>query len=375
MQMRSGVGMWENAVCNSSHQDLLNMADEMQVQLQEMIKYEWDPNPACDAVLCFVPGEGLEIGKVQVEQEKKPEPAPPPAPEPREQEPPQSPQDPTDPAATELVAAVEEGASPPPPPLGGGGAFNLAGIGGASSAPEPAPCVEAEPEIEDLLSGAVDAATVGADNLLMLGTVDGGDVLSSGPAGDSTVAAAPPVVASTDELMDLFDVADLPKKVAAKEKKEKKSKEKKSKDKKGRRSPPPDEAAKSPLPQGGPGGFALRQALSVKNAAAQFENIWTTAQLSHKASGRLNTKMTDASLNALMAQHMLVTIAGGAVNGIVKGYYMGEVDRPGAPAMVMLEVVMDPGALRLEATLKVSEPTTLPAFKEYMGRILEPLLS
>jgi len=428
MQMRSGVGMWENAVCNSTHQDLLNMADEMQIQLEEMIKFEWDPNPKCDSILRFIPCPkgSLEVGQVETEEKKEPEPPPPPpaviqetfvqqeadalgdSPPPLMAEPAAS--------IKETVGGREEGElasdeTETAPPVGalqrgesafnlggiGGGAFNLGGITGGAD--DRVPEAEPEADIDDLLSGGSVCAVGGSDSLLVMqprGMEGGGLDLRAGGEGGGAMAV-PPVAgapASTDELMDLFDdipqrhPTEIPKKGTAKaekKEKEKKTKEKKSKDKKGRKSPPPGEPpAMMPAPPvGGGGGLGghhfLRSTLSLKNPSAQFEHVWTSAQLSHKASGKLRSKMTEDGVNSLMSQNRLVTIAGGAVNGIVKGYYMGEIERlPGTgvnPAMVMLEVVMDPGALRLEATLKVSEPTTLPAFKEFMGGILEPLLT
>jgi len=117
--------------------------------------------------------------------------------------------------------------------------------------------------------------------------------------------------------------------------------------------------------------FSLRSTLSIKNAAGQFEALWTSSHLSGQISGKLKATIGERDLSALMNQSSLITIAGGSVNGIVKGYYMGEVSvESGSGTAVMVEVVMDPGALVLEATLKTEEPTLLPMFKSHIAGVL-----
>lgn len=350
MQVRSGCGIYEGAVHNSSNQELLGMADEMHASLHELAKLEFEAEPVVDAMLKFVPDNGVNIGEL-VTQEPKP-------------------------------ISVEEAQ---PTPLSPDPDFNTAHENSLQAVQQ----VDHElvQDIPDLLDGSSNVLQVD-DDLLTAST----EPTTSEEPPPFTSAILPElatqdpvgVEASTDELLDLMDVSVLPQAVKKGSEGKKNKKDRTDKPKKGKKKHSVDEGTASTVHSSGAppvvvdspppkNSFQLRPTLSIKNAAGQFESLWTSAALSTKASGRLHKKMSDTDLGHLMQQHQLVTIAGGAVNGIVKGYFMGEVDS-GPGSMVMLEVVIDPGALMLEATLKVQEPTLLPAFAEYMGNVLGPVL-
>jgi len=218
MQVRSGGALYAGPIFNANDLELMNMADEVGVALKEMAEYEWSREPVCDGVLSFTPEGGLTIGTVVTEAPKVE------APPPQEEAPGPSGMDAEGTGATtepvvEEAAPVEldvteavDGDAPV------ASAFKLPGVFGGSSTPPSSEAQEpVEPplksdDIEDLLTGSSELAMGGAcDDLLMPSSDPPLDAPSGGSAfGLSGVGGGAPAPASTDDLMDLFDVSDLP---------------------------------------------------------------------------------------------------------------------------------------------------------------------
>jgi len=239
-------------------------------------------------------------------------------------------------------------------------------------------------EIPDLLGGC--------DDLMLL--PGGGD--SGAEAGfsmsDLLRQQEQPAAATDDDLLDLMDVSALPKDATSptgrkrsetapgevKPKRKPKSREERGLkkagkgEKKGRKnSQEPLEqlvpaASSTGVEQGGPPPkqeFGLLETLTIKDAVRQFEPLWTSAMLSKKLTGKLKQKLNEADLCQLLSANRMTTIASGTVNGIVKCYFMGESNKN---SIAMVEVMMDPGAMMIDATLKIEDHRQLQHFFNYL---------